>query len=422
MNKVTYTTIMLFLVGLLSFGCSQKAEVISPSPTISTVPSLSPMPKPTISVAPSPSISPIDPLKAQIKQMTLDEKLGQMVLIGVDGLAANDHTKELIEKYHVGGIILYKENILNVPQALDFLNELKALNASNKIPLFLSVDQEGGRVSRLPDEFAKLPTNQAIGKINNPDFSHKIGVILGEEIKSLGFNMDFAPVLDINSNPKNPVIGDRSFSADAEIVRKLGVQTMLGIQSQHVIPVVKHFPGHGDTSVDSHLDLPVVNNSLNRLRTFEWLPFVDAIKNHADAVMVAHILLPQIDAQNPASMSKKIITDLLRNELKFNGVVITDDMTMGGIVDHFDMKEAAVKAINAGSDIVMVAHDYNKELEVLINLKKNAENGTLSVQKIDESVYRILQLKQKYTLKDQKINHADIDPINNEIHSLLNTK
>jgi beta-N-acetylhexosaminidase len=342
------------------------------------------------------------------------------VIIGVDGKAIDEHAKELIEQYHVSGVILYKNNIDNVPQTVSFLNELKKANATNKIPLFLSVDQEGGKVSRLPDEFAKLPTNQAIGQINNAEFSYNMGVILGKELMSVGFNMDFAPVLDINSNPNTPVIGDRSFGPNADVVRKLGVQTMLGIQAQHIIPVVKHFPGHGDTSVDSHLELPIVNASLSRLRTFEWVPFSSTINNNADAVMIAHILLPQIDPTHPASFSKKIITDLLRNELKFNGVVITDDMTMGGIVNHFDMKEAAVNAVNAGSDLILVAHDYPKELEVLTNLKKNAENGNISPQTIDQSVYRILQLKKKYGLKDQKKDIQDITPLNSEIHALLN--
>jgi beta-N-acetylhexosaminidase len=281
------------------------------------------------------------------------------------------------------------------------------------------VDQEGGRVSRMPDDFTKLPTNKAIGKINKAEFSYKLGEILGKELKSVGFNMDYAPVLDINSNPNNPVIGDRSFGAKAELVSKLGVQTMLGIQSQKVASVVKHFPGHGDTSVDSHLDLPVVQTSLSRLRKFEWVPFRNAIKQQADAVMVAHILLPKIDPDHPASFSKTIITNYLRKELQFNGVVMTDDMTMGGIVNHFKLKDAAVQAVNAGCDVIMVAHEYDKALEVITSLKASVEAGTLSMQKIDQSVYRILQLKQKYALKDQETVIPDVAPINSEIKNVL---
>ncbi|CAK4834006.1 unnamed protein product [Aphanomyces euteiches] len=231
--------------------------------------------------------------------------------------------------------------------------------------------------------------------------------------------MDYAPVMDINSNPNNPVIGDRSFGADAKLVGKLGVQTMLGIQAQKIAAVVKHFPGHGDTSVDSHLDLPVVQTDLKRLRTFEWLPFEAAIKNNVDAVMVAHILLPKIDPDHPASFSKTVITDYLRNELKFNGVVMTDDMTMGGIVNHYDLKDAAAQSIIAGSDVIMVAHDYEKAKEVLSNLKSKVDIGELSEERIEQSVYRILQLKLKYAIQDQAHENTDITPINDEIKRVL---
>jgi beta-N-acetylhexosaminidase len=272
----------------------------------------------------------------------------------------------------------------------------------------------------MPDEISKLPANRAIGKINKPEFSYKLGEILGKELKSVGFNMDFAPVLDINSNPNNPVIGDRSFGANADVVSNLGVQTMMGIQSEKVAAVVKHFPGHGDTSVDSHLELPVVQTNLKRLRTFEWRPFQAAIEHHVDAVMVAHILLPKLDPDHPASFSKIIITDHLRNELHFNGVVMTDDMTMGGIVKHYAMNDAAVQAVNAGCDVIMAAHEYDKALEVLTNLKNKVKAGVISQQRIDQSVYRILQLKQKYTLQDQIMPKADIAPLNKAIKSLLN--
>lgn len=404
-------------------GCSSNNEASTASP----VSSMSTSPSPTASPSPKSSSSPAssltaasDPIQEQIKQMTLTEKIGQMVIMGVDGTSANEQTKELIEQYHVGGVILYQNNIANKKQTTDFLNELKQINTEKSaIPLWLSVDQEGGRVSRMPSEYTKLPTNRAIGKVNNADLSRKIGNILGKELQSVGFNMDFAPVLDINSNPNNPVIGDRSFGANAEVVSKLGVQTMLGIQAQKVAAVVKHFPGHGDTSVDSHLDLPVVQTDLKRLKTFEWLPFEAAIKNKVDAVMVAHILLPKIDPDHPASFSKIIITDYLRKELQYNGVVMTDDMTMGGIVNHFQLKDAAVQAVEAGCDVIMVAHEYDKAKEVLLNLKSHVESGAIAEDRIDQSVYRVLQLKMKYALQDQAVQNAAVAPINAEIKNVL---
>lgn len=361
----------------------------------------------------------IDPIKRQINEMTLDEKIGQMVIVGFDGYAIDDNTRILIKNYHVGGFILYSYNVESSSQLLTLINSLKSMNSSNRIPLFTSVDEEGGRVSRMPAEFNKLPTNEAIGRINNADFSYKIGGVISEEIKSFGYNMDFAPVLDINSNPNNPVIGDRSFGTNAEVVSKLGVATMKGIQSGGIIPVVKHFPGHGDTSVDSHVGLPYVDHDLSRLKSFEFVPFDMAIKNGADAVMVAHILLTKIDPANPASMSKAIITDILRNQLKFNGVVITDDMTMGAIIKNYEISSAAVKSVNAGSDIILISRGYDDEVKVIDALKKAVENNTIPESRIDESVYRILKLKDKYNLKDTAISSIDVKKINSDISAVL---
>lgn len=361
-----------------------------------------------------------DAIKELIGKMTLDEKIGQMVIVGVDDYTNNSHSTEMIEAYHVGGFILFDRNIKDPSQALGLINSLKETNAGNKSPLFIGVDEEGGRVTRMPVGLARIPTNKAIGQADNSDFSYEIGKAIGGELKAFGMNMNFAPVLDINSNPKNPVIGDRSFGANPEIVSKLGVQTMKGLQSQNIISVVKHFPGHGDTSVDSHKSLPVVNHGLDRLKAFELLPFAEAVKNNADAVMVAHILLPEIDKENPASLSKAVITDILRGELKFNGVVITDDMTMGAIIQNYGIGEAAVKSVNAGSDIVLVCHEYDKEISVIKALKAAAETGTISEDTINDSVYRILKLKQKYGLADETLGSIDVDRINASIKGVLN--
>lgn len=271
----------------------------------------------------------------------------------------------------------------------------------------------------MPDEFVRLPTNRAIGNVNKPQFSYKSRQLLGEEIQAFGFNMDFAPVLDINNNPDNPVIGDRSFGAKPGIVRRLGVQTMKGIQTQNVIPVVKHFPGHGDTSVDSHVGLPKVNDGLGHLRNFELIPFVKAIKAGADAAMVAHILFTKLDTDYPASMSKKIITGILRNELKFEGVVITDDMTMGAITKNYRIGKASVISVNAGSNIILAAHQYNKITKVLQALKTAVQNGDIPKEKINNSVYKIIQLKRKYDLSNQKASPIDVQAINDSIRSVL---
>jgi beta-N-acetylhexosaminidase len=359
-----------------------------------------------------------DPIKERVKTLTLDEKIGQLTIVGIEGTEINDDTKELIQKYHVGGVIFFKENISSRNQALTLVKALKDINGSG-IPLFLGVDEEGGRVSRMPAEYKKLPSSGAIGKKNNEVISKTIGEILGEEVSSLGFNLDFAPVLDINSNPNNPIIGDRSFGNNSELVSKLGVATMKGIQSKDIISAVKHFPGHGDTSVDSHKGLPTVNNDIKRLRSFELIPFEKAIDNGADMVMVAHILLPNIDKTYPSSLSKVVISDLLRKELGFNGVIITDDMTMGAITLNYDINKAAVTSLKAGSDIVLVCHDYNKEKTVIESIKTAVKNKEITEQQIDEKVYRILKLKDKYKLGEQKQQQYNIQDINNKITSIL---
>ena len=354
-----------------------------------------------------------------ISGMSLDEKIGQMIIGGISGTTVDAHTKNLISQYKVGGLIFYSNNLVNSQQTVQLLNQIKSDNVPNPMPLLLSVDQEGGSVSRLPGGLINFPTNKVIGAINNTQFSYKIGTILGRELKGFGFNLDFAPVLDINSNPNNPVIGDRSFGTNPEIVSKLGIQTMKGIQSQHIIPTIKHFPGHGDTDIDSHLELPIVNKTLTQLKKLELIPFVRAIDNGADVVMVAHILLPKLDDQFPASMSKKIMTEILRKQLNFKGVVITDDMTMQAVTNHFTIGRAAVESVKAGSDIILVAHDYNKIVETISSLKTAVQKGEISEQRINDSVSRIIQLKIKFELNNAKVGNVNIGEINQSINKLL---
>lgn len=364
-------------------------------------------------------VEEIDPIKEQIGEMSIEEKIGQMVIAGLEGYSLDVNSRKMIEEHLVGGIIIFGKNVESSDQLLALINSIKEANSKNRIPIFISVDEEGGSVSRMPKEIKKLPTSGKIGQLNDKELSYNIGSILGEELKMFGFNMDFAPVLDINSNPKNPVIGDRAFGADFKIVSDLGVQTMKGIQSEGVISVVKHFPGHGDTSVDSHIGLPTIDHDLERLKDFELMPFKEAIENDADAVMVAHILLTNIDPKYPSSLSKTIITDLLRKDLGFEGVVVSDDMTMGAIVENYEIGDAAIKAINAGSDIILVAHGFENSLTVINSIKEALTKGTLSEERLNESIYRILKLKEKYSLTDDKIDAINIEEINNKIHEII---
>lgn len=232
-------------------------------------------------------------------------------------------------------------------------------------------------------------------------------------------NMNFAPVLDINSNPNNPVIGDRSFGNNKDIVANLGTSTMKGIQSKNIISVVKHFPGHGDTSVDSHVNLPVVNYDINRLNSFEFVPFKTAIQNRADAVMVGHILLPKIDNKYPSSMSYEIVTNILRKDLGFNGLVVSDDMTMAAITENYSIEEAAVKSINAGVDLLLVCQKYENTENVLKALKEAVLNGTISKERLDNALYNIISIKKKYLLNKEPKSDITINTLNEKITNLF---
>ncbi|NGZ77346.1 beta-N-acetylhexosaminidase [Saccharibacillus alkalitolerans] len=339
--------------------------------------------------------SPEEAADSPLADMTLDEKIGQMIVAGVEGRSLRQTDKALIRERRIGGVIFYADNIESAPQTKAFAESIQAANPNDKLPLFVSVDQEGGRVARLKG-VDKVPTAAAIGRQGDAAYARSVGELLGEQLLSQGFNLDYAPVLDVNSNPDNPVIGDRSFGASAALVSKLGIPVMQGLESKKVIPVVKHFPGHGDTSVDSHVSLPVVNKSTAQLDKLELVPFKKAIAEGADVVMIAHILLPKLDKQYPSSMSKAVITDLLREKLGFEGVVMTDDMTMGAIAENYGLGEAAVQSVLAGSDIILVAHEAENAVQAIDAIKKAVRSGKISEERIDESVARIIELKQKY--------------------------
>jgi beta-N-acetylhexosaminidase len=364
-------------------------------------------------------LEPTDSVKDLLSTMSIDEKVGQLVVVGVDGTVINEDSRRFIQEYHVGGFIFYKNNIESTQQALLLFNELKSNNEVNKVPLWMSVDEEGGRVTRMPDELLKLPNNKDIGIKNDAELSKEIGQILGRELREFGLNMDFAPVLDIHSNPKNPVIGDRSFGNQSTLVSTLGIATMHGLQSQGVVPVVKHFPGHGDTSVDSHIGLPIVEYDLDKLRKLELIPFQNAINQQADVVMIAHLLIPKVDSEYPASLSKIVISDILRDELGFNGVVITDDMTMGAIGENYDLKLASVQSVLAGTNIVLVGHDVEKGVAVIQALTDAVENGKISEDMLNDRVYSILKLKEKYELSNDPSNGPDVQSLNSDIQRIL---
>lgn len=327
----------------------------------------------------------------KINEMTLDEKIGQMVLSGFNGTDFNGELDTLINDLKVGGVILFSRNIEDSKQ-LKKLN-LDIEEANKNIPVFISIDEEGGRVNRLAKNIKRFESAKSIGDKGDIKYAYENGKEIGKTLKEHKINMNFAPVLDIYSNSKNTVIGDRAFGDNEKIVETMGIATMKGLKDGNVIPVIKHFPGHGDTEVDSHIGLPVVEKSIDQLYDFELVPFKKAIESGADAVMVSHILMKQIDDKNPATLSYNLITRILRNDMEFSNVIITDDMCMKAITNRLSVEEASIKSIKAGSYIILIGSDVNKTKSVIEKIKLAVERNEISEKRIYESVYRILKLK-----------------------------
>ncbi len=356
----------------------------------------------------------------QLAEMSLDEKIGQLIIAGLEGTEVTEQTRTLIDTYHIGGFIFFKPNLESPEQSRQLVNDLKALNADNDIPLFLAVDQEGGEVTRLPG-LEQMKTNGEIGSSYEAGFSYDTGKLLAAQLHAFGMQVNFAPSVDVNSNPNNPVIGNRAFGSDPDVVSEHGVQMMKGMQDENIITSVKHFPGHGDTNEDSHETLPIIEKTQEELAEIELIPFEETIEAGADMVMIAHILLPKLDTSYPATLSKEVVTDLLREELEYDGVVVTDDMTMGAIVNDYGLDEASVMAVKAGIDIILMAHGDENVQKTFTALKDAVENGDITEKRIDESVQRILLLKNKYELADTPVESIDIERVNGEMKELYET-
>ena len=354
--------------------------------------------------------------------MSLEEKIGQLFIVGFDGkesLTNNDIS--LIKDYKVGGLIFFSKNILTSNSTIKLINSIKDIN-NEGIPLFLSLDQEGGLVTRLPNEINKFEKASEIGRKNDPIYTYNVSKLMGKVINSLGFNMNFAPVLDIYTNENNTVLKSRAFSSDKNIVANMAIKTMEGFEDSGVISVGKHFPGHGDTKEDSHYELPVLEHSYERIMDVELFPFKEVINNGIDCIMVSHLLFKNIDSNNIATLSRKILYDILRKELKFRGLVITDDMIMKGLTNSNNMAEASVKALNAGVDIILIGSGYDNIVSCIEYVKNSVLNGMIKEVNIDRKVYSILKLKEKYKLNNQKSGVIDVSTINKEIKELINLK
>jgi beta-N-acetylhexosaminidase len=334
-------------------------------------------------------------MRYDISKLTTEEKIGQLMMFGIDGTTITDHAIELIKKYKVGNIILFARNAESPKQLYELNQSLQKLAlAELNIPLFISIDQEGGMVTRIFHGATFFPGAMTISATNDVNNSYQVGDLMGKELQVLGINMNLAPVLDVNNNPKNPVIGVRSYGDDPDRVADYGIQFMKGLQ-HHVIATGKHFPGHGDTSLDSHLALPKVDYDKTRLESVELVPFKKAIKEGIKALMSSHIDFPAFtEGGLPTTLSKKCLTGLLREELHFEGLIVTDGMEMKAVQDNYGTVEASLMAIHAGANLVCICHSEPLQKEAIERIKTAVHTNELSENDLNERVLRVLKFKE----------------------------
>jgi beta-N-acetylhexosaminidase len=339
-----------------------------------------------------------------MSKMMSREHIGQLFMVGFEGTSVTPDLASFIKEYQPGGIILFSRNLESVEQIVDLTNQLQACSPQG---LLISIDQEGGRVSRLPKTFTIFPPCEVLGRCNSWELAYAAAATIAKELRAVGINMNMSPVLDVNSNPANPVIGDRAFGSTPGPVCELGLATIGGLQDQRVVACGKHFPGHGDTNADSHKELPVVTAQRERLEQIELPPFRQAAAHGVAAMMTAHVLYRALDDQQPATLSPTIIGKLLREEIGYDGVVLTDDLEMHAIIDHYGIEEATVRAILAGCDMPLICKDRGREVAAITAVEKAVTDGTLTDERVQRSLTRIARLKQRFLMPYRPVSISD---------------
>ncbi|MCI1277400.1 MAG: beta-N-acetylhexosaminidase [Nitrospira sp.] len=326
--------------------------------------------------------------------MTLREQIGQLFMMGFTGTTVTNDLASFLKSYTPGGVILFRRNLESVQQIVDLTNGLQKLSPAQ--PLLIAIDQEGGRVSRLPAEFTIFPPCGQLGRCNSSELAYSAAATIAKELRAVGINMNMAPVLDVNSNPENPVIGDRAFGDSPDLVGEMGLATIGGLQDNRVVACGKHFPGHGDTATDSHKELPVVDAGLPRLRDTEFPPFQQAIRSGVASLMTAHVLYRALDPEAPATLSAAIIQRLLREEFRYDGVVFTDDLEMHAIIDHDGIGEAAVRSFVAGCDVLLICKDQDRVMAAMQAMERAVNDGRITQERLAQSLARVATLKAQY--------------------------
>lgn len=324
-----------------------------------------------------------------VASMSKTEKIGQMVMIGIQGTKVDDDSLYMLNQYHMGGVILFDRNMESPEQVKQLTSDLQA-QSNEKVPLFIGIDEEGGDVVRMAEKLTPPPSQKEIGATGDIEQAKTWAIKTAKSLKDMGINVNFAPVADVGSNDK------RSYSTDTNTVIDFVRAATKGYQQENIIYSLKHFPGIGKGKVDSHVDSSSIDVTKEILMAEDIIPFktiIDENDPNDYFILVSHLKYPALDEEYPASLSSKIMTDLLRYELGYKGIIITDDMEMGAVANHNDFRSIGVKAVKAGADIVLVCHEYEHQQEVYLGLLDAVNSGEISQERIDESVKRIIKVK-----------------------------
>jgi len=333
--------------------------------------------------------------KERVSKMKLGEIAGEVIFAGIEGPHLTERERDVLREIAPGGFVLFRKNIVTVQGARSLCDDLTSLIESAKgVRPFIAVDQEGGAVARLPLDTTQFPSAMALGASGRPMNAFKIATLIATELRTLGVNMDLAPVVDVNNNPDNPVIGTRSFWEDQNAVAQFGARFIEGLRQGRVLSVAKHFPGHGDTNVDSHDALPVIPHDMRRLESVELLPFKKAIGSGVDCIMISHVAVTCVDRRpTPSSLSKNVVSGLLRRKLSFSGLIMTDSLTMRAVSDKFEAGEASVQALEAGNDMVLASGGVRVAEEMHSAIAAKARSDKDFAKKLRRRVVRIIATK-----------------------------
>lgn len=370
----------------------------------------------TPETSPLEEINADEQIDAMLADMTLEEKVGQLMVVGFDGSKVSSNAVDMIKHKHIGGIIYFDRNMESPKQVAELSNSLQqiAAESKNQLPLMIAVDQEGGDILRMRSQVSPIPSQQKLGKLGSAETVYESAKINATELRAMGVNLNFAPVLDLSKTDS------RSFGTDPKKAAEYGNKVIEGFQSTSITGALKHFPGHGRSSVDPHLDSSSVEANQLDLENSDIYPFTQLIKevdNQNFFVMVTHINYPAYDKEKPASLSKVIIQDLLRKKLGYEGIVVTDDLEMGAVTKHYTYKKLGSEAIQAGADLLLVCHEYKHQLEVYNGIIEDVRSGEIPVEQINEAAKRVISYKMN-TMPHEIVDPKQADSIAKSEESL----